>query len=43
VDISSANIPAVTFVITADLPARCHPGNEAIGPGLPIPVVKSRI
>ncbi len=24
----SANIPAISFLISADLPARCHPGND---------------
>jgi hypothetical protein len=28
VDISSASIPAVSFVITAVMPARCHQRNE---------------
>jgi hypothetical protein len=47
VAISSASIPAVTFVITANLPARRHRRNEAIneaidgsGPGLPMTAVK---
>jgi hypothetical protein len=46
VDISSASIPAVSFVITAIMPVRRHPGNEAIDfvrPELPIVVVKSQI
>jgi hypothetical protein len=49
VAISSASIPAVTFVITANLPARRHPRNEAInqaidgsGPGSPMTAVKSQ-
>jgi hypothetical protein len=40
---SSANIPAVSFVITANLKARRHQRNEAIdssGPELPITAVK---
>jgi hypothetical protein len=47
VAISSASIPAVTFVITANLPARRHPRNEAIneaidgsGPELPMAAAK---
>jgi hypothetical protein len=32
-DISSASIPVVSFVITANMPTRCHQGNEAI-PGV---------
>jgi hypothetical protein len=43
VAISSANIPAVSFVITAIMPARGHQWNEAIdspGPELPITSVK---
>src|SRR6266851_5683586 len=45
VAISSANIPAVSFVITAIMPARGHQWNEAIdssGPELPIASVKER-
>jgi hypothetical protein len=45
VAISSANIPAVSFVVTAIMPARGHQWNEAIdssGPELPITSVKER-
>jgi hypothetical protein len=49
VAISSASIPAVTFVITANLPARRHPRNEAINEAiggsrleLPMRAVKSQ-
>jgi hypothetical protein len=31
VSFSSANIPAVSFAITADLPSRCHQRNQANG------------
>jgi hypothetical protein len=43
VDISSANIPAVSFVITAILPTRRHRRNEAVRPDFPIGAVKSYI
>jgi hypothetical protein len=46
VAISSANIPAVSFVITAIMPVRGHQWNEAIdssGPELPITQSKSQI
>src|SRR5229473_7077767 len=33
-DISSAGIPAVSFVVPAIMPARYHPSNEAVGPAL---------
>jgi hypothetical protein len=48
VDISSARIPAVSFVITANMPARCHPRNEMKPSilhrsfGFPIVAVKSK-
>jgi hypothetical protein len=35
-DIPSASIPAVSSLITAIMPARCHPKNEAVGPVLRI-------
>jgi hypothetical protein len=41
-DISGANIPAVSLVITAIMPACCHQGNQAVG-SLPIVAVKSQI
>jgi hypothetical protein len=31
VSFSSANIPTVSFAITADLPSRCHQRNQADG------------
>jgi hypothetical protein len=49
VDISSANIPAVSFVVTADRPARCHQRNEMkpsilLGSiGFPVVAVKSQL
>jgi hypothetical protein len=42
VDISSASIPAISFVITAIIPARNRPKNE-VRSGLPIVAVKSQI
>jgi hypothetical protein len=48
VDISSAPIPAVSFVITAIVPARCHPRNDMKPSilhrsfGFPVVAVKSR-
>jgi hypothetical protein len=49
VDFSSANIPAVSFVITENLPARCHQRNEMkssippVHPDLPTLPVKIQI
>jgi hypothetical protein len=47
VDISSAGISSVSFVITATMPARCHQRNEAIqslsGSELPLLAGKSQI
>src|SRR6202790_5859961 len=49
VDISSANIPAVSFVFTANRPARCHQRNEMkpsilLGSiGFPVVAVKSHL
>jgi hypothetical protein len=40
VDAPSASIPAVTFVITAILPARSHQGNQGVGSELRIVAVK---
>src|SRR5260370_19324751 len=42
VGVSSASIPAISFVITAIIPARNHPGNE-VRSELPIVAVKSQI
>ena len=39
----SANIPAVSLVISADLPARCHPGNDPVRPELRITAHPSQI
>jgi hypothetical protein len=43
VGVSSANIPAVSFVISADLPARYHQGNDPAYPDLSILAGKSQI
>jgi len=42
VDISSASIPAISFVITAIISARNHPGSE-VRSELPIAAVKGQI
>jgi len=42
-DIPSASIPAVSFVITAIMPARCHQRNAAVRSALLALAVKSQI
>jgi hypothetical protein len=42
VDVPKASIPAITFVIPANLPARCHQGNQALRSELPMVAVKAR-
>jgi hypothetical protein len=41
VDVPKASIPAITFVISANLPARCHQGNQAVRSELPMVAVKA--
>jgi hypothetical protein len=43
VDIASASIPAVSSLITAIMPARCHQGNAAVRSALLALAVKSQI